>query len=615
MAKVNNNKKSGNKRPQNTNNNYKRPTKVEAKKVTELTYIPNMTAAEVAEGLNITNAMLIKKLMQLGMMASINQPLDRETIELIALEMDIQVVDEEITDQSRFDEIVVEDDPADLVKRPPIITIMGHVDHGKTTLLDAFRKSRVVESESGGITQHIGAYQVVHQNEKISFIDTPGHAAFTEMRARGAKVTDIIILVVAADDGVMPQTIEALEHAKAAKVPIIVAVNKMDKAAANPDVIMSELSNYGLTPEAWGGDTPYVKISALKGEGLDELLDVILLISEINEFKANPNRKAQGSVIEARLDKSLGPVATIIVQNGTLHTGDYLVCGNTYGRIRAMTDELNKRHKEAGPSRPIEITGLNGVPYAGDVFQVFENEKAARQAAEAREERSRQVDFQQLNKPQTLDSLFNEQEEETKELRIVLKCDVHGSIEAIRGLLNQIVHDGFHVNIVRSGVGAISENDVSLARASDAVIIGFNVRPTADVRNLASDTGIEIRTYSVIYRIAEDIDKAIKGMLEPSYEEVVIGQAEVRETFKISKIGTIAGCYVTDGIIKNNSLVRVIREGVVIYTGELSTLKRFKDDVKEVRTGYECGLSVVNYNDIKVGDIIEASQMKEVEVD
>lgn len=608
-------KKGGNKRPQNNKgNNKQRSAKPAVKKITEITYLPNMTAADVAEALNVANAVIIKKLMQLGMMANINQPLDRETIELVAIDLGVEVKDEEITDRSRFDEIIIEDDPKDLTKRPPIITIMGHVDHGKTTLLDALRKTKVVESESGGITQHIGAYQITHQGEKISFIDTPGHAAFTEMRARGAHITDIIILVVAADDGVMPQTIEALEHAKAANVPIIVAVNKMDRPTANPDIIMSELSNYGLTPELWGGDTPYVQISALKGEGLDQLLDVILLISEINEFKANPNRDAQGTVIEARLDKSFGPIATIIVQTGTLKVGDYLVCGNTYGRIRTMSDEKNVRHQEAGPSQPIEITGLNGVPFAGDVFQVFDSERDARQAANAREDRSRQAEFQQLSKPQTLDSLFDDAEGVAKELKIVLKCDVHGSIEAIRGLVGQIERDGFHVNIVRSGVGAISENDVILAKASDAIVIGFNVRPTAAVNNIASDMNIEIRTYSVIYRIAEDIEKAIKGMLEPTFEEVVIGEAEVREIFKISRFGTIAGSYVTDGVIRSNSLVRVIREGVVIYTGELSSLKRFKDDAKEVRKGFECGLSVENFNDIKVGDVIEASQLKEVEV-
>lgn len=609
MAK--NVKKGGPKKRINTTSNNK--GKPEKKKVTEIVFIPGMTVKDVADALGVSNVVIIKQIMNLGLMANITQVLDRDTVELIAHDMNVEVIDEVITDQSRFDEIIVEDDPKDLVKRPPIITIMGHVDHGKTTLLDALRKSKVVDTESGGITQHIGAYQIDHQGEKISFIDTPGHAAFTEMRARGARVTDIVILVVAADDGVMPQTIEALEHAKAAKVPIIVAVNKMDRPDANPDIVMSELAKHDLTPEAWGGDVPFVMVSALKREGLDKLLDVILLISELEEYKANPNRPAQGTVIEARLDRFLGSVATIVVQTGTLHVGDYLVCGNTYGKIRTMTNDQNKRLKAALPSQPVEITGLNDVAQAGDVFQVFTEERAARQAAEARELRSKE-ESQNQGQIQTLDSLLSQKDDEQKELNIILKCDVNGSIEAIRSLLGEINIDGFHVNTVRSGVGAITENDATLAKASNAVIIGFNVRPSSAVRKYAEDIGVEIRTYSVIYRIAEDIEKALKGMLEPVFEEVVIGQAEVRDIFKISRIGTIAGSYVTDGVIRNNSIVRVIREGVVIYTGKIETLKRFKDDAKEVRQGFECGMSIENFNDIKVGDIIEASQMKEVEV-
>lgn len=590
------------------------PVKREIKTKEEKVYIfkGDNTVADVAAGFGISNAVLIKKLMQLGMMASVNLTLDRETIELLGLEFDVKIEDEVITDITRFDEFEIVDEAKDLEKRPPIITIMGHVDHGKTTLLDSIRKARVVEGEAGGITQHIGAYQVNHNGEKITFIDTPGHAAFTEMRARGAKVTDMCILVVAADDGVMPQTIEALEHAKAAKVPIIVAVNKIDKPAANPDSVMSELSNHGLLPEAWGGTTPYVMVSALKREGLDELLDIVILLSEIEELKANPNRLAKGTVIEASLDKSKGPLATFIVETGTLKVGDIVVVGSTYGRIRTMTDDLNRRYEQAGPSTPVEITGLNKVPQAGDVFMVFTDEKTARQVAEKRESREKDLELKAI-KPKSLDNMFSNLEDQEKELNVVLKGDVQGSIEALRGMLQEIDVEGFKVNIVRAGVGAISESDVTLAKASEAILIGFNVRPTASVRKHAENEGVEIRLYNVVYRIIEDIEKALKGMLEPTFEEVVTGQVEVRETFKVSKIGTIAGCYVTDGTVGREALVRVIRDGIVIYEGKLASLKRFKDDVKEVKQGYECGLSIENFNDLKIGDIIEASKLKEVE--
>ncbi len=590
------------------------PVKREIKTKEEKVYIfkGDNTVGDVALGFGISNAVLIKKLMQLGMMASVNLTLDRETIELLGLEFGVKVEDEVITDITRFDEFEIVDEEKDLEKRPPIITIMGHVDHGKTTLLDSIRKARVVEGEAGGITQHIGAYQVNHNGEKITFIDTPGHAAFTEMRARGAKVTDMCILVVAADDGVMPQTIEALEHAKAAKVPIIVAVNKIDKPAANPDSVMSELSNHGLLPEAWGGTTPYVMVSALKREGLDELLDIVILLSEIEELKANPNRLAKGTVIEASLDKSKGPVATFIVETGTLKVGDIVVVGSTYGRIRTMTDDLNRRYDQAGPSTPVEITGLNKVPQAGDVFMVFTDEKTARQVAEKRESREKDLELKAI-KPKSLDNMFSNLEDQEKELNVVLKGDVQGSIEALRGMLQEIDVEGFKVNIVRAGVGAISESDVTLAKASEAILIGFNVRPTASVRKHAENEGVEIRLYNIVYRIIEDIEKALKGMLEPTFEEVVTGQVEVRETFKVSKIGTIAGCYVTDGTVGREALVRVIRDGIVIYEGKLASLKRFKDDVKEVRQGYECGLSIENFNDLKIGDIIEASKLKEVE--
>jgi translation initiation factor IF-2 len=578
-----------------------------------LTYKPNMTVSDVASGLSVPNAVVIKKLMQLGMMASVNQVLERETVELLAMDFNVTVEDEIITDLTRYDEMEIVDDPKDLVKRSPIITIMGHVDHGKTTLLDAIRHTRVVAGEAGGITQHIGAYQVDWQGEKITFIDTPGHAAFTEMRARGAKVTDIVILVVAADDGVKPQTIEALEHAKAAKVPIIVAVNKIDKPGVNPDNVMSELSNYDLVPEAWGGKTPYVMLSALKKQGIDELLDVILLLAEIEELKANPKRLARGTVIEAYLDKGRGPVATLIVENGTLRVGDSMVVGNTYAKVRTMNDDLHRRLTEVLPGTPVEITGLDEVPQAGDIFMVFGDEKLARQTAEARAAKARDL-ANKSTKAQSLDKMFTEKESEEKVLNLVLKADVQGSIEALKGMLEKIDIQGFHVNIVRSGVGAISENDITLASASSAIVIGFNVRPTAAVKQIAESQGVEIRLYNIVYRITEDIEKALKGMLEPTYEEQVIGQASVRQLFKISKIGTIAGCMVTDGIVKRDSMVTVIREGIVVYKGKLSSLKRGKDDIKEVKQGFECGLSIENYNDIKEDDVLEFSVMKEVEV-
>ncbi len=579
-----------------------------------LTYKNDMNVAQVAEALGISNAAMIKKLMQLGLMASVNQVIDRDTIEVIAMDEGFTIQDEVITDLARYDEMEIVDDPTDLQKRPPIVTVMGHVDHGKTTLLDAIRKSRVVEGEAGGITQHIGAYQVIRNGEPITFIDTPGHAAFTQMRARGAKVTDIVILVVAADDGVMPQTLEALDHAKAANVPIIVAVNKMDKLSANPDKVMSELADRGLIPEAWGGKTPYVMVSALKKQGLDTLLDVIQLISEIEEFTANPNRLAKGTIIEASLDKGRGAVATLIVENGTLRVGDFIVVGNTYGKIRTMQDDLGRRYKEAKPSQPIEITGLNEVPQAGDIFMSFADERTTKDIAMERQSRVRESELKAMKKT-SLDTLLGQKESESKELNLIIKGDVQGSIEALKGLLEKIDIEGFHVNVVRATVGAITENDVSLADASKAIIIGFNVRPTAAVKQVADQQGVEIRLYSIIYRVQEDIEAALKGMLEPTFEEVVTGQAEVRDIFKISRIGTIAGSYVTDGVIKRDALVRVIRDGVVVYEGKLASLKRFKDDTKEVRAGFECGLSIENYNDLKVGDVIEASHMKEVEVD
>ena len=607
-----NNKRPGNRPKDNRKPNAPKKVMVEPKEKI-LTYYPDMNVAMVAEGLGLSNAAMIKKLMGLGLMTSVNQVIDRETVELIALEEGYEVQDEVITDVTRYDEMELVDDPKDMVKRPPIVTVMGHVDHGKTTLLDAIRKSRVVEGEAGGITQHIGAYQVVRNGEPITFIDTPGHAAFTEMRARGAKVTDIVVLVVAADDGVMPQTVEALDHAKAAKVPIIVAVNKMDKQSANPDRVLTELSERGLTPEAWGGNVPFVNISALKKQGIEQLLDVIQLVSEIEELKANPTRLAKGTVIEASLDKGRGPVATLIVETGTLKIGDYIVIGNTYGKVRTMQDDLKRRYQEALPSQPIEVTGLNEVPQAGDIFMAFKDEKITRQIASERQSRVKDGELKTFKKT-SLDTMFGDLEQTDKELNIIIKGDVQGSIEALKNLLEKIDIDGFHVNVVRSTVGAITESDVTLANASSAIIIGFNVRPTAAVKQFADENGVEIRLYNIIYRVAEDIEAALKGMLEPTFEEVVTGEAEVRDIFKVSKIGTIAGCYVTNGVIKRDALVRVLRDGIVVYEGKLASLKRFKDDAKEVRTGFECGLSIENFNDIKLGDIIEASQLKEVEV-
>jgi len=575
-------------------------------------YKPNMKVSEVAEGLGISNAEIIKKLMMLGVMTSVNQSIDRDTIELISEDMGFKIQDEVITDITRFDEMKFEDAAEDLVKRAPIVTIMGHVDHGKTTLLDTIRHTRVVAGEAGGITQHIGAYQVERNGEKITFIDTPGHAAFTEMRARGAKVTDLCILVVAADDGVMPQTVEALEHAKAAQVPIIVAVNKMDKPQANPELVMTELSNLGLIPEAWGGNTPYVEVSALKGKGIDTLLDVIQLVSEIEDLKANPNRLASGTVIEARLDKGRGIVTTVIVTNGTLKVGDNVVAGNAYGKIRTMNDDTKRRYDEAIPGQPVEITGLFDMPEAGDIFVALSDERQARQIAEERQARQREVEMAKQKKA-SLKSMMEQAEAEQKELVLIIKGDTQGSIEALKGSLEKLDIEGLHVNVIRSSVGAITESDVSLASASNAIIIGFNVRPTSVVREFAKSQGVEVRLYNIIYKAIEDIEAALTGMLAPEFEEVVTGQAEVRSVFRISKVGAVAGCYVTDGVIERNSLVRVIREGIVVYEGKMASLKRFKDDAKEVKAGYECGISIENFNDIKEGDIMEASIEKEVE--
>ena len=578
-----------------------------------LIYKEGMTVADVAAGLNKPIAQIVMKLIQVGIMAAQNQTIDRETIELVAMDYGYEVKDEEITDVTRFDEFKIEDDEASLQTRPPVVTIMGHVDHGKTTLLDTIRNSRVVKGEAGGITQHIGAYQVDHNGFIITFIDTPGHAAFTQMRARGAQITDIVILVVAADDGVKPQTEEAIAHAKAAGCPIIVAVNKIDKPAANIDRVKEELSHYDLLCEDWGGDTIFVPISALKGTGVDQLLEMIQLVAEMKELKANPSRGAVGSVIEASLDKGKGPVATFLVQNGTLKIGDVVVCGNTYGKIRTMEDDRHSRYNDATPSMAVAVTGLNDVPMAGDKFMVFSDERLARETALARADKTKNLEAQ-ARKATSLEDLFKKSDEnQEKILNLIIKCDVQGSAEALKGSLEKINIEDLKVNIIRASVGAITDTDVSLAEASNAIIIGFNVRPQSAVRIAAKTKGVEIRLYNIIYNVIEDIEQALKGMLDPVYEEQVIGEAEVRNTFKVSSIGTIAGCYVTHGVIERTALVRIIRDGVVVFESKIGSLKRFKDDVKEVKQGYECGITIENYNDIKEGDIIEASQMKEIQ--
>jgi translation initiation factor IF-2 len=549
----------------------------------------------------------------LGVMATINQDLDKDSIELIAGEYGVEVEEVIVFDVTEFEGYATEDQEDQLQIRPPVVTIMGHVDHGKTTLLDSIRNTKVTAGEAGGITQHIGAYQVVVNNKKITFLDTPGHAAFTTMRARGAQVTDITILVVAADDGVMPQTVEAISHAKAAGVPIIVAVNKMDKESANPDRVMQELTEYGLVSEAWGGDTIFVPLSALSGDGIEELLEMILLVSEVEEWKANPNRAATGTVIEAQLDKGRGSVATLLVQNGTLRVGDSIVVGNTFGRVRAMVNDLGRRVKEVGPSTPVEITGLNDVPLAGDQFMVFTDEKKARQVGEARA--SKQIDEQRKEGAKlSLDDLFEQiKQGDIKDINLIVKADVQGSAEALAASLQKIDVEGVKVKIILTGVGAITESDIILASASNAIVIGFNVRPDGNAKRTADAEKVDIRLHRIIYKVIEEIEAAMKGMLDPEFEEKVIGQVEVRQTIKVSKIGTIAGSYVTDGKITRDSSIRVIRDGVVVFEGEVDVLKRFKDDVKEVAQNYECGITIKNFNDIKEGDIIEAYVMQEIE--
>ena len=616
---TNKNKNNGNNKKRNNNRNHKnnnfKPRKEETKILNDgiCEYEEGITVDELAQKINHTPAEVIKVLFMLGTMVTINTALNDEQVELICLEYGYEPKKIATVDETNFEDLIEPDKEEDLVPRPPVVTIMGHVDHGKTTLLDYIRKSHVAEGESGGITQHIGAYQVDVNGKKVTFLDTPGHEAFTAMRARGAQVTDIVIIVVAADDGVMPQTREAIDHAKAAGVPIIVAVNKIDKPGASPDRIRTEMSEFGLMPEEWGGYVVYQDISAKKGTGVQDLLEAIIVVAEMAELKANPNRAAYGTVVEARLDKGRGPVATLLVENGTLHPGDPIVVGTTYGRVRQMTGDNGRTLKKATPATPVAITGLNEVPEAGDKFMVFDSDKTARHIGEARAEKKKEEE-RNTTSAMSLDDLYNQiKEGQLAQLNVIVKADVDGTAEAVKATLEKINIEGAKVNVIRSTVGAITESDVLLASASKAIIYGFNVRPTAAVRRKAEEEGVEIRLHNVIYKMVEEIEAAMKGMLAPELEEVVTGQAEIREIYKVSKIGNIAGCMVTDGCIKRDCGVRLIRDGVVVYEGKLASLRRFKDDVKQVNQGYDCGLTIENFNDIKIGDIVEGFVMEEVE--
>ena len=600
------------------NNQVKSKTKVvkqkEVKKGPVTVKIPDEIAVgELAERLEVPATEVIKKLMMLGVMASISQSVDFDTASLIAedfgaiVEKEIILTDEDIL----FDDF--EDTDDQLEPRSPVVVVMGHVDHGKTSLLDAIRSTNVIESEAGGITQHIGAYRVRINDRKITFLDTPGHEAFTAMRARGAQVTDVAILVVAADDGIMPQTIEAINHAKAANLGIIVAINKMDKESANPDRIKQELTEYGLVPEDWGGDTICVEISAKKRMNIEDLLEMVILVADMRDLKANPNRKAKGTVIEAKLDKGRGPVASVLVQNGTLKIGDTVVVGTSFGHVRAMLDDKGKKIKKAGPSVPVEILGLDEVPEGGDIFYVVEDERMAKNVVEKRKQKAKEERIGS-HSVVTLDDFFDKVKEgQIKDLNIVIKADVNGSVEAVKQSLVKLSNEEVRVNVIHSGVGAIRESDVMLAYASNAIIVGFNVRPDVGAAASAETQGVDIRLYRVIYNAIEEIEAAMKGMLDPTYREEVTGHAEIRQTFKVSGVGTIAGCYVTDGTIARNTQVRIVRDGIVVHEGELASLKRFKDDAKEVSSGYECGLSIERFNDIKEGDVVEGFKMVEVE--
>ena len=577
----------------------------------KIVYKENMTLSMFANELNANPIDLIKKFMSLGVMVNLNSPISFSDAELVAIDYNKELKKAETMDATNFEKLEITDDEENLKERPPVVTIMGHVDHGKTSLLDAIRKSSITSGEAGGITQHIGAYQVEKNGKKITFIDTPGHAAFTEMRARGAAITDIVIVIVAADDGVMPQTKEAIDHAKAAKVPIIVAINKIDKPNANIEKVMTEMTEAGLTPDKWGGDTTFVNISALTGEGIDELLETILLIAELRGLKANPNRYALGTVIEAKLDKNVGSIVTLLIQNGTLRIGDPIVVGTSFGKVRTLKNDLGVEIVEALPSTPVEITGVNSVPSAGDKFMAFETEKQAKSIADARSEKAKQMQNKNTNSL-SLDDLFSKIESGVKEINIILKADVKGSEEAVKNALEKIDVKGVKTTVIRSGTGTITESDVVLANASSAIIIGFNVRPSSKTKELAKEYNVDIRLYNIIYKVIEELEAAMKGMLDPEYEEKILGEAEVRQLFRFSKVGTIAGSYITNGIIKQNSKARLIRDGVVLYDGVIASIQREKDLVKEVKQGFECGITLENFNDIKEKDVIEAYEMVEV---
>lgn len=605
-------RKASKKGPNKHKNTNSAPRKVEA--VKEITYSDSLTVGQLANLLHKNSSEIIKFLFMMGNMSTINTVLSDDDIELICMEFGVEVHKEVIIDEDDIEEQIgnIEEDDSKMVPRPPVVTIMGHVDHGKTTLLDTIRKTNVTSGEFGGITQHIGAYQVSLKGRKVTFLDTPGHEAFTAMRARGAQVTDIVIIVVAADDGVMPQTKEAVDHAKAAGVPIVVAVNKIDKPGANPDRIMSEMAELGIMPEEWGGDTIFMNVSAKQGTGVSDLLETVLLVADMAELKANPDQLASGTVIEAKLDKGRGPVATLLVQRGTLHSGDSIVVGTSYGRVRKMTNDKGMEIKKAEPSCPVEIIGLNDVPRAGDVFMAYDNYKKAQEIASHRLEKQIEKERNATSAMSLEDLAKKIDEGDVKEINVLIKADVQGSAEALKASMERLEVDTVRVNVIRSTVGTITESDILLASASNAIIYGFNIRPSAAIRKKAEEEGIEIRLHNIIYKALEELESAMKGMLAPVYEEVVIGQAEVRQIYKVSKVGTIAGCKVVDGHIKRDCKVRLIREGIVIYDGKLGSLRRFENDVKEVQNGFECGMTIENYNDIKVDDIIEAYEDQEV---
>ncbi|MDD4809428.1 MAG: translation initiation factor IF-2 [Bacilli bacterium] len=574
-------------------------------------YKENMTIGELADSIGVSSVELVKKLFALGIMATVNNSISFENAEILIVDYNKELKKEETADVTNFEEFEIIDNEEDLVSRPPVVTIMGHVDHGKTTLLDTIRKTSVVDTEAGGITQAISAYQTKYKNKLITFIDTPGHAAFTEMRARGANITDIVIIIVAADDGVMPQTIEAIDHAKAANVPIIVAINKIDKPEANPERIMTELSEYGLVPDIWGGDTLYNTISAKEGTGIESILENILLIADMQNYRANPSRYAIGTVIESRLDKHVGSIVTVLVQNGTLRMGDPVVAGCAYGKVRTLKNDRNEEIMTALPSAPVEITGLNDTPNSGDKFMSFESEKQARSVGE---QRKSQLKLRTLSCPTavTLDELFAKIQEGAKEINVIIKADVNGSCEAVKNSLEKLDVEGVKVKVIRSSVGTITESDIVLAKASNAILIGFNVRPTNAIKDYAAENCVEVRLYNIIYKAVEEMEAAMKGLLDPIYEEKILGTAEVRQIFKFSKVGNIAGSYITDGIIKRDAKARIIRDGIVIFDGEVNSIQREKDTVKEVKKGLECGITIEKYNDIKIGDIIEAYEMAEI---